>query len=291
MLRVLITGSDGFIGKILTQGLKNLNYFVFCLDHKNGKDILDKKNFTSFKKIDTVFHLAAVVGYIKANIDPWLTYQVNVLGTLNVLEFCKKSKAKLLFPSAYLYQESKKILKDETDPIQPTNFYTHSKYLAEQLCFFYAKNYQVDVVIARTTNAYGPEQPVHYIIPLLMDSLQKKKTLKLTHPKALRDYLYIDDLINAYISLAKSKNTVPGEIFNVSLGKPISLSNLVNFLKKITASKTKIIFEKKLRENEVMNGVMNNKKIINKIGWQPQTSLSEGLRKIIQVQLLQKNFL
>lgn len=282
MKQVLITGSGGFIGKSLAQKLKELNYKVFTLDRHEKENILEPQTLSKFKTIDTVFHLAAVVGYKKVQENIYLAYRTNVLGTINVLNFCLWQKAKLIFPSTFIYGPPFKRPKKETDSIQPTNFYTHTKYLAELFCQLYAKKYQLDVVIARTSNAYGPNQPKQYIIPVILDNLKKNKEIELTHPSAGRDFIYITDLVGAWIKLAQVK-THPGEIFNVSSGKSVTLKELVTLIQYLTGTKIKVRFTKKLRKNEVFQSLMDNSKIIQKIGWKPKISLNKGLKTILAI--------
>lgn len=280
MKNVLVTGSEGFIGKNLIQKLKQLNYKVFILNHHKKENILNPQIFSRLKNIDTVFHLAAVVGYKKVQENLCSAYRTNVLGTINILNFCLRQKAKLIFPSTFIYGPPFNRPKKETDSAEPTNFYTHTKYMAELFCQLYAKKYQVDAVIARTSNAYGPNQPKHYIIPFLFENLKKNKEIELTHPSAGRDFIHITDLLQAWIKLAQTK-THPGEIFNVSSGKSVSLEELAALIKHLTGSKTKVRFTKKLRKNEVLQSLMDNSKIKRKTGWKPNISLEQGLRQII----------
>jgi len=197
------------------------------------------------------------------------------------LEFCRQQKAKLIFPSTYLYTPPYNQLKKETGQLKPANLYAQSKYFAELFCQFYAKNYKTKVVILRISNVYGPNQPKQYIIPLLLEKLQKEKLITLNDPEAKRDFIYLDDLIQTYIKIAQTP-TKPGEVFNISSGKAISLKELAQFIKKLTHSKTKIKFVKKLRANEVSQNLMDNSKFCRKTGWKAKTSFKQGLVKILK---------
>ena len=165
MKKVLVTGATGFIGKALVKRLRKESCQVF----EFKSNVLNPRNFLKFKKIDTVFHLAGIVGYANAKKNIALAYKTNITGTLNVLEFCRRQKSKLVFPSTFVYGPPFDKIKKETDRAQPTNFYTHSKYLAELFCQAYAGKYGLNIVIARASNAYGPNQPKQYIIPFLKD--------------------------------------------------------------------------------------------------------------------------
>ncbi len=282
MKKALVTGSSGFVGKPLVKKLKRLKYKVIEFDRTHGKNILNPKDFKNIANIDLVFHLAAVVGYVNVQKNPLKAYQTNVLGTVNVLDFCRQQKAKLVFASSYIYGPPYNKVKKESDLLKPLNLYTQSKYFAELFCQIYAKKFKTKTVILRISNLYGPHQPKQYIISLLIDKLKKEKQIILTDPKAKRDFIFIDDLVNAYIKLVQTE-TEPGEIFNLSSGQPISLKKLATLVKKLTGSESKIKFSQKLRKNEVSQNLLDNSKFCQKTGWQPQTFLEEGLKKTMTV--------
>ena len=161
MTKILVTGSRGFIGK---QVIKKLNKSEIITDSIDAKRI-DLKNIEEVMRLsesDVVIHLA---GKTTKGLDWEEYFDNNVLGTLNVLEYCivKKIK-KMIFVSSYVYGNPKDLPINEKHPIEPHNPYTKSKYLAEQLCEFYAKNSDLKIIILRPFNIFGKTLPKDFLI-------------------------------------------------------------------------------------------------------------------------------
>jgi len=278
MRKVLIAGSNGFIGKHLIQALEKKGIEIVKFDKNNGKDIVNNNDFADLPKTDTVFHLAAVSGYKESKESAFLAYKVNIMGTINVLEYCRKNKAKIIFPSTYVYAEPYEKIKKEIDPVKPTTNYSYTKYLGEQSCQFYSRIYGVDSLILRTSNVYGAGQEGKYIVPIVTDHILNNKELALTKENVERSFIYIDDLIKACIKLAETK-TKPGEIYNVGPDKATSLKELVKLISKLAKKQARVKYSGVSRPDEVDINRIDNSKIKNKIDWQPAISLEEGLKR------------
>jgi nucleoside-diphosphate-sugar epimerase len=195
MKTALITGSNGFVGRHLTQALEKINVKVIKFSRSLDKELIRPKDFTDLPPVDTVFHLGAVSGYKDCNKNTNLAYQVNVNGTVNVLEYCRRVKAKLIFPSTYVYDAPYENYKVETDSTKPMTHYSFTKWLGEKLCRFYALVFGIDTLILRTANVYGAGQSKIYLLPIIWYHLKANKTLHLTKPDIERSFIYIDDLI------------------------------------------------------------------------------------------------
>lgn len=282
MKKALITGSGGFIGQHLIKVLKAQSFEVIEFSQKNGQDITKKDDLLKIDSVDYVFHLAAVSGYKTSNQDVSLAYKVNVLGTVNVLEYCKQNLAKLIFPSTYVYDQPYTEIKKETDPVKPTTHYSMTKWLGEELCRFYARVFKVNSLILRTANVFGLGQEDIYIVPVVLNHIIKAQALELTKPEVERSFIYIDDLIKAYVKLALAE-TKPGEVFNVGPRHPTSLKQLVKTIETVTGKKGKVRFSGKDRPYEVDKNRVNINKLKSKLDWQPEIDLKTGLRKMIQV--------
>jgi len=280
MKKVLITGSNGFIGKHLIQTLEEKDVEIVKFDKSSGKNIVNNKDFADLAKTDTVFHLAAVSGYKNSKESAFLAYKVNIMGTINVLEYCRENKAKIIFPSTYVYAEPYEKIKKETDIVKPTTNYSYTKYLGEQNCQFYSRIYGVDSLILRTSNVYGRGQEGKYIVPIVTDHILNNEELTLTKENVERSFIYIDDLIKAYIKLAEAK-TKPREIYNVGPDKATSLKELVELISKLAGKQAKIKYSGVSRPDEVDINRIDNSKTKNKIGWQPKISLEEGLKRYL----------
>ena len=159
MNNILITGADGFIGSALKKHLINNSFNVLDMDQKDG-DITDRKYFEQYINYDInhVFHLAGKTFVPDSWEDPYSFYKTNVLGLENVLEFCRKKNTPMTFVSAYLYGQPVRLPVCEDDIIIPNNPYAHSKYLGEELCRFYTREFNLKTTIIRPFNIFGENQ-------------------------------------------------------------------------------------------------------------------------------------
>ena len=280
MKKVLITGNVGFIGSHLSKTLKANGVEIIEFSLEKGQQITDSEDFLNLPKVDTVFHLAAVSGYKDSKSNPKQAYEVNVAGTVNVLEYCRKVKAKMIFPSTYVYDKPYEEYKKETDLTGPTTHYSHTKFLGEGLCKFYSRVYKTDTLIMRTSNVYGIGQDKKYIVPMIVNHIIKEQSLQLTKPNVERSYIYIDDIVKAFMGLAKAK-TKPGEVFNAASLKPTSLQKLVSLVEEITGKKAKVNYSGESRPHEVPLNRYDTTKIKKEIGWEAKVSLKEGLKQYL----------
>jgi len=281
MKKVLITGSNGFIGKHLSKALEAQDIEVVKFNLENNQDVSRASDFAKLPQVDTVFHLAAVSGYKTSNENTSLAYKINVLGTVNVLEYCKRVKAKLIFPSTYVYDQSYEDYKKETDSANPTTHYSFTKWLGEELCRFYSRVFKVDSLILRTSNVYGVRQDEIYIVPIIVKHLLTGKQLILTKPDIERTYIYVEDLIEAYIKSAQAK-TKPGEVFNVAYSQSTSLEKLVKLAEKVSGNKAKVSYSGQSRPHDIDKNRFDISKIKQRINWEPKVGLEEGLREFIK---------
>ena len=279
MKTALITGSGGFVGRHLARALEKEGVKVIKFSRLENKQLTRNKDFADLPKVDVVFHLAAVSGYKDCNDNTKLAYEVNVLGTVNVLEYCRRVKAKLVFPSTYVYDAPYGEYKQESDSTKPMTHYSFTKWLGEELCRFYSRVFGVNTLILRTANVYGPDQSGIYLIPIIASHLKIKRPLHLTKPDIERCFIYIDDLIDAYIKLAQT-STLPGEVFNVSSDRATSIAALLQTVEKVTNKNIEVVYSGKDRPHEISLNRMDNAKIKQAINWQAKVNLEEGLKKL-----------
>jgi len=279
MKTALITGSNGFVGKHLADALEKNKIKVIKFSRSFGKQLVNRQDFANLPKVDAVFHLAAVSGYKDCNDNTKLAYKVNVLGTVNVLEYCRRAKAKLIFPSTYVYDAPYDVYKKESDPAKPMTHYSMTKWLGENLCRFYSRIFKVNTLILRTANVYGAGQSDIYLIPIVSAHFKAEKTLNLTKPDIERSFIYIDDLIDAYVKLAMAP-TAPGEVFNVSFGRATAIADLLKTVTKVTGRTIKVVYSGQGRPHEISLNRMNITKVKQAINWEPKTNLEQGLKKL-----------
>lgn len=280
MKTILITGSNGFIGSALKQRLLLDNCNILEINSK--ADIADSSKFNYFdhKHIDHIFHLAAKTFVPDSWKKPQDFYHTNVLGTGNVVEFCRQKSASLTFISAYLYGQPDKLPISEDCQIRPNNPYAHSKYLAEQLCEFYANEFGVRTVIIRPFNVFGIGQNNKFLIPHIIGqalSEDKKIIVKDLTPK--RDYVYLDDLIDALIlSIASLKSFA---VYNIGSGYSLSVKEIINIVQSELATNKEVVSENEVRSNEISDVVADISRSDKELGWYPKHSFHQGIKKII----------
>ena len=279
---ILVTGSDGFIGRYLVRELKKIGARVLTFDKTEGKDIIRWKDFRDIPKVDLVYHLAAITFIPFSQMNPRITYEVNVGGTINVLEFCRLNNSKIIFASSCIYGRPKYIPIDEKHPVCPINPYSRSKVLGEMLCRAYNEDYGIKCVVIRPFNIYGKGQKEIFLIPHIINQIKTKKviTLKVLRPK--RDFLYITDLIRAYIK-AGEYNKSSFEIFNIGFGKSYSVREIAKRLIKLSnKDHTKVKSNRKKRQGEVLDTISDIRKARKILKWRPLVDIDEGLRNILK---------
>jgi nucleoside-diphosphate-sugar epimerase len=280
MKNILVTGSKGFIGKVLTSKLLSWGYNVLGFDVDDG-DITVKGSLEIFKKqnISTVFHLAGRTFVPESWTDPEVFYRVNVLGALTSLEFCRETGARLTYISSYLYGKPDYLPVDELHPIKVYNPYNHSKTVAEDICRFFKDNFHLDVLILRPFNAFGPGQSDRFIIPQIIKQvldphIEKVEVMDL-RPK--RDYLYINDLVDALVLSMDA----PQDIYNVGSGYSMSVEDIITTVIELTGIRKPYVSINVERPNEIFDLYADITKISGVFNWHPVTSFSDGISRCI----------
>lgn len=281
MRNILVTGSNGFIGKALVETLEKMRFEVLTFNSTDG-DISEFDFVKRYEKqkIDYVFHLTSKTFVPDSWENPLKFYKTSVLGTGQILELCRYKKIPLTFVSTYLYGVPEKLPISENDEIKSNNPYAHSKYLAEELCRFYSDYYNVKVTIARPFNVFGKNQKDIFLIPLIIKQVLHDDVIKVKdlHPK--RDYIYLDDLINGLVKTIYIKKRF--SIYNFGSGSELSVKEIIDIAQKIVGTKKKIISEKQERQNEIMNIVADISKAKHDLRWEPKFSFENGIKCIIE---------
>jgi nucleoside-diphosphate-sugar epimerase len=277
MKSILITGSNGFIGTALTNRLRAERYTLYEFNEEDG-DIAKKKVLDQFDDchIDHVVHLAGKTFVPSSWDDPNLFYSTNVMGSLTVLEFCKKHKLPVTFLSSYLYGIPNQLPIAEDAELHPNNPYAHSKYVAEQLCHFYHQEFGIKIIIFRPFNVYGHGQNNQFLIPAIINQILHSNEITVNELESRRDYVYLDDLVRAII--LSLNTTLSFEIVNIGSGKSVSVKQVIDIIQEIFASNKKVISQDMRRKNEIADTVANIEKAKQKLGWTPEFSFNDGIR-------------
>jgi len=273
MDKILVTGSRGFIGKQVVERLKESEIMIDSIGSKR----IDLKNSEEVMRLNTsdvVIHLG---GKTMKGLD-WNEYfNNNVLGTLNILEYCIKKKIKkIIFVSSYVYGNPKYTPINEEHPVDPHNAYTRSKYFAEQLCEFYAKKFDLNVIILRPFNIFGKTLPNGFLISNLLKSIKTNEKITIVNKDSKRDFLHIDDFVDLILKIKDCDFKF--EIFNVGSGKSYSFNEVIEKIEKMSLEKLNLQYEEN-KENVIREITADISKLNNKIKWNPKISLDEGLQK------------
>ncbi len=279
-----------FIGLNLIKKLKDKNE-VHVLIHNNEieeenvkihkADITrDLKKLIHEIKPDIIFHLAAYSNASRAEKHLIPAIKTNIEGTTNLLNTVKDTNLKrfINISSSEVYGPSETEF-IETQKLEPVSPYGITKATAEHICNFYYKTYHVPIVNIRPIMVYGPNQPENKIIPFIMKSCKENKNFDMTSGEQTRDFIHVDDLIEALIKSA----TLPvvGETFNIGTTKEISIKNLALKIKELTNSQSQINFGAiPTKPNEVMRMHININKAKTLLDWEPKITLDEGLNNL-----------
>ncbi len=282
MSKMLITGASGFIGRALAFRLKAQGREVVPVDSADG-DIASRETLGKFAQQDIthVFHLAGKTFVPDSWGDLQTFCQTNVLGTVNVLEFCRKSRIPMTYASAYVYGHPVSLPIGENSAIRPSNPYALTKRLAEEVCEFYASAYDLPVTTIRPFNVYGIGQADFFLIPAIISQALdagEEITVKDLAPK--RDYVYLEDLVTALLATLNK----PGgyRVYNIGSGVSLSVQEVIDVIQEIADTKKKVVCENAIRTNELMDVVADISKAGNELGWHPRFSFHAGIENIIR---------
>ena len=305
--KILVTGSEGFIGGHLVEKLLKQKNKVTALilynsfNHKGWLENIGSKNknldlvfgdLNSFdfvknitKNCDKIFHLGAQISIPYSYKTPETFLNNNVRGTLNVLEAAKENKIKkvIVTSSSEVYGSARYTPIDENHPLNAQSPYSASKIAADKFAESYALSFNLPVIIARPFNNFGPRQSTRAIIPTIIRQLIEKNEIRLGNINTSRDFIYVEDTVDAMIKLSNSKFK-QAEVFNICTGKTIKILDIVKMISKILKIKPKIIIESKRKRpklSEVNLLLGSNKKIKKIINWKNKISLNEGLIKTV----------
>lgn len=278
-MKVLVTGSKGFIGKYLVDSLLKQQVQVISYDIADGNDICNWDLLKAVPHVDCIIHLASRIFVPESYSNPRDFFNLNIVGTLNCLEYCRLFNSRLIYVSSYLYGEPIYLPVDEKHPISTFNPYSASKIESENLCHYYYDFFKTKSIIIRPFNVYGKGQSKEFLIPSIIKQAKNGDIyLKDSSPK--RDFIYVGDLASAIIQAIKI-GTIGHEIFNIASGESYSVDEIVQMIIQIIGGSNKVIYEKEIRDNEVSDTRGDNSKAGQLLNWRPQVTIFEGLEKTI----------
>lgn len=277
----LITGDTGFIGNNMRSHLLSENVEVRGYSRSKGGDIFNIKHLKEEAKgCDLVYHFAAEAKPGESVINPVHTINVNLKGSLNVLEVCRELNIPLIYPSSCeVYGDSKDPIVEDS-PFNPTNPYAASKAAIDRFCYMYYKCYGLDVKIVRLFNPYGPYQQLNKIMPTFYFQAVKSKPITVFGDgNDTRDYVYVQDIIKG---LWLARKLPAGEAVNLASEKATTNLEIAAEIIELTKSNSKIKF---VDYPEAFGGIRfqvgSYEKSQRLMGWEPKKRLKEGLEETI----------
>jgi UDP-glucose 4-epimerase len=276
---VLVTGSDGFVGRALIRRLRRDGYPLTEFDLARGSDITRWEQVRHTEPFDVAVHLAARTFVPDSFRAPHEFFRTNVTGTLNLLELARRRGARVVYASAYVYGRPRYLPIDEAHPVQALNPYTASKLLGEDLCRSYHRDSGVPVVILRAFNVYGPGQRPEFLIPRIVQALPDGE-VRLADPAPRRDWLYLDDAVAAYAK-AVEFDAEPWAVFNVGAGRSHSVREVTDMVRRQWGRPFNVQYEGRRREGEIDDLVADCRRIGAALGWRPAVDLAEGIRRML----------
>ena len=307
--KVFVTGAGGFIGSHLCSYLIQLGADVTAMLHYNSRsdwanlEFLPKEEKASLqivrgnvedagfmdrhiKGMDTVFHLAALIGIPYSYEAPLSYIRSNIEGTVNVLEAVRKfDVGRLVHTStSETYGTARYTPINEDHPLQAQSPYSATKISADKLAESYYRSFEVPVTTLRPFNTYGPRQSARAVIPTIISQLLTEDEVRLGELRPVRDFNYVEDTVRGFIAAATTPAAV-GKVINVGHGKGIAIGDLVRILMKIMNVEKSIVADKERirpKDSEVFELVCDNSRAKELMGWSPKVSLREGLGRCVE---------
>jgi len=306
MKKILITGSDGFIGSHLTEKLVKCGYEVTAYVYYNSfnywgwledidKRVLNNINiisgdirdfqsvYNASKKIDCIINLAALIGIPYSYSSPESYIHTNIIGTSNVLNAgIRNNVSKIIHTStSEVYGTPKNLPIKEIASLNAQSPYAATKIAADQLALSYNKSFDIPVTILRPFNTFGPRQSARAIIPNIISQLIKGNKVKIGNLKPTREYNYIEDTVNAFRKAIDNKKII-GDVVNIGNGYNISVKELGTQISNILNKEIKFDIDKsRIRKpkTEVKDLRADNSKARKILKWTPKFSGKIGLKR------------
>ena len=302
-MRIFVTGGAGFIGIHLCKKLLELNHDVTVYDNFSNSlrenfdskinqkanvisgDILDiSKLVTSMQNHEIVIHLAAQISVPESVKNPKLTFDVNVNGTHNVLESCKKNKiSKIIAAStAAVYQNvSEKTILNESSVTEPSSPYGSSKLEMENMINDFTQTHNVNAIILRLFNVYGIGQSPEYagVITKFLSNIRNNNSLTIFGDGSqTRDFVHVNDVVSAIILSIDSSNF---GLYNVATGKSVTILDLAHLLIEQSKKKLDMVFEEQ-QKGDIKFSHASISKINQNLAFFPEYAIADGLKTLVK---------
>lgn len=299
MINVLITGVAGFIGSNLADKLISLgNYNVIGIDNLaygvkeqipegvdfHKLDIRSKDIYPLFEKVDFVYHFAAKNSIVDCQNNPLETSDINVTGTVNVFEACKNAKVKkVIYAESSALYEGSDVLPTPESEVKPQSFYSVSKLAGMYFAEAYKRFFDLNSTALRYFCVYGPRQDYRRTVPPLFSAfiiklLKGEKPVIYGTGEKRRDFIYVDDINDFHIQCMTDERT-NGNVYNLGSGINYSVNEIYDIISELLNIDIKPEYKPDLPGEAFAN--LADSSAAQSLGWNPKTSLKDGLKKSI----------
>lgn len=299
-MKILVTGGAGFIGSHIVDKLISIGHEVVIIDNlSTGKeenintkakfykaDICDKNNIDNIfdeEEFEIVYHEAAHASVRESVDDPAFDANTNILGSLNILEACVKSKVKkIIFASTggALYGDAEILPTPEDYDVKPVSPYGVAKLSIEQYLYYYKFQHNLNYTVLRYANVYGPKQDPFGEAGVV--AIFSQKIVAGDQPiingkgEQTRDYVFVGDVVSANIKALEGNKSC--ESYNVGTGRQVSVNELFKAIANISGKEVKEVHGPEPK-GEQRTSALSYEKIKDDLGWEPEVGLEDGLRE------------
>jgi nucleoside-diphosphate-sugar epimerase len=301
-MRILITGASGFVGSELLVALAGAKHELFSLGRQRperrelatetavGQVFCDLRDPAAIRQVlrriqpEIVIHLASVSPVAYSYDHPNEVVEANLMGTINLSEACHSEVPHLrqfLFASTSETYGIGPIPKTEETPQNPGSPYAVSKLAAEKYLLYLRDAFAFPLTVLRPFNTYGRKDTAAFVVERIVWQMLHEDTVKLGDPEVVRDWLYIDDHVGAYLACLGNKRTC-GQIFNFCTGRGVCVRELVDLLSQMTG------FRGEVEWNSIPRRPLDNPTVVGDpskaeqlLGWHPRFDLEKGLHMVV----------
>jgi len=300
-MRILVTGGTGFIGSHLIPKLLEEGHEVYSLErYVTGRYVLgevkavfaDLRDSFAVRKVvrevmpEVVIHLASISPVAYSYDHPQEVFETNTMGTINLAEACLREvhhfEHFLFAGTSEEYGNQDTFPITENAELRPNSPYAVSKVAADKYLQYMRDAYGFPVTILRPFNTYGRKDNTHFVVERTITQMLKGEIVRLGDPTPVRDFLYIDDHVEAYLACLNNEKA-KGEVFNFCTGRGVSIKELVELISRLIGFKGEIKWSTiPARPLDIKKLVGSYEKAKRVLGWEPKVPLEEGLKRTIE---------
>ena len=270
--RVLVAGGTGFLGTPIARRLRADGFDVVVASRATGVDLSDPGAVAALPPCEAVVHVAGGPSAREPEVEhPTITR--------NLLEFARRSGARLVLASTFVYGASPRVPASEADAPRPHTRYAASRLASEELGRAYQRDFGVPVDALRVFNAYGPGQPAAFVVPTIVAGALAGR-IELADPAPRRDFVHVDDVARAF-ALAAGRRSRGFDVFNVGSGESRSVDSVAQAAARLAGGRVEIAYSGAVRGDEVPEARADVRKAARVLRWRAETGFDAGLASLI----------